>query len=489
LSLRTRLLIGLVSLAAVALGVAAVVTYEEQRSFLLTRLDQQVTHSELPVSAGLGLVHPPGRGSRPVRSASQTFQASGTYGLLLSAQGKVLQTRSFTYGEAAGSPPAIGTRFPVSQLRASRVHLFTVDSKAGSDLRYRVAAFSVVGGRVLVIAVPLREVDQTLQRLVLIEAMVGGAVILALVLLGWVVIRLGLRPLERIGRVASEIAHGDLSRRVDPANPQTELGRLGESLNEMLVQIEQAFADRVQSEDRLRAFLADASHELRTPLASIRGYAELFRLGAADDRESLERAMARIESEAARMGGLVEQLLLLARLDELPEMRMVAVDVVELAEQAVHDARAIAPGRRVSLLADDRVSVLGDPEQLRQVLANLTRNAVFHTADGSPIEVSVQRRDATAVIVVRDHGQGLPADGERRVFDRFWRAEGGRSRGPGGAGLGLSIVEAIVHAHHGSVEAGNAPGGGAAFTVTLATAPDEPPAEATNPGQSLAAAL
>jgi two-component system, OmpR family, sensor kinase len=488
LSLRTRLLIGLVALASLGLGAAALVTYEEQRSFLLTRLDQQVTHAELPVSVGLGLVHPPATRSAAVRPASQTFQVSGTYGVVLNAQGKVLQTRSFTYGESAGPPPAIGAGFPVSQLHASDIHLFTVGSKDGSGVRYRAAAFSLGGGRVLVIAVPLTEVDQTLQRLVVIEALVAGGVILALVALGWLVIRVGLRPLERIGRVASEIAHGDLSRRVDPANPKTELGRLGGSLNEMLGQIEQAFADRVQSEDRLRGFLADASHELRTPLASIRGYAELFRLGAVDDRASLERAMARIESEATRMGGLVEQLLLLARLDELPEMQMVPVDVVDLAEQVVQDARAMAPGRRVSVLADDGVSVLGDPAQLRQVLANLTRNAVIHSADDSSIEVTVRRRDGTAVIVVRDHGQGLPAGGERRVFERFWRADGGRSRGPGGAGLGLSIVEAIVHAHHGSVEAGNAPGGGAAFTVTLAAAPDDPRSDATLAGRSFAAA-
>jgi two-component system OmpR family sensor kinase len=166
----------------------------------------------------------------------------------------------------------------------------------------------------------------------------------------------------------------------------------------------------------------------------------------------------------------------------------VPVDVVDLAEQAVQDARAIAPGRQVSLLASGPVTVLGDPAQLRQVLANLTRNAVIHATDDSPIEVSVRRRDDTAVIVVRDHGPGLPADGERRVFERFWRTEAGRSRGRGGAGLGLAIVEAIVHAHHGSVEAGNAPGGGAAFTVTLATAPDGPSSGATTSARSLAGA-
>jgi two-component system OmpR family sensor kinase len=270
-----------------------------------------------------------------------------------------------------------------------------------------------------------------------------------------------------MGRVASEIAHGDLSRRVSPDNERTEVGRLGSSLNQMLVQIEQAFAARGESEDRLRRFLSDASHELRTPLASIRGYAELFRLGAANEPEELERAMARIEAEATRMGVLVENLLLLARLDELPEMRFVPVDLRELAEHAAQDTRAVAPRREVRLAANGAVRVLADPEQLRQVLANLTRNAVIHTPAETAIEISLRREGDRAVLEVRDHGPGLPADAGDRVFDRFWRTEGGRSRGRGGSGLGLAIVKAIVQAHHGEVHASNAPDGGAVFRVTL----------------------
>jgi two-component system OmpR family sensor kinase len=490
LSLRARLLVGLVALVAVGLAAAAVVTYEEQRSFLLTRVDQQVGDSRLPVSVALGLVHPGQPTTRSTGSgatsgqAPSTFQTSGTYGVLLDASGKVIETHSFTYGEAPPSPPALPAKPPISQFKSTRIRLFTVNSKSGSGLRYRAAAFSMPGGRVLVIAVPLREVDQTLARLILVEALVGGGVILGLVALGWVVIRLGLRPLERMGRVASEIAHGDLTRRVTPDNQRTEVGRLGSSLNEMLAQIEQAFAERGESEDRLRRFLSDASHELRTPLASIRGYAELFRLGAATEPEELELAMARIESEATRMGVLVENLLLLARLDELPEMRLAPVDLPELAEQAAQDTRTVAPQREVRLTADGDVRVLADPEQLRQVLANLTRNAVIHTPAETAIEINVRREGDRAVLEVRDHGPGLPADATDRVFDRFWRTEGGRSRGPGGSGLGLAIVKAIVQAHHGEVHAGNAPDGGAVFTVTLlviqasrhAGTPDEPTA-------------
>jgi two-component system OmpR family sensor kinase len=302
----------------------------------------------------------------------------------------------------------------------------------------------------------------------MVEGLVGGGVILALVLLGWVVIRIGLRPLERMGRVASEIAQGDLSRRVSPTDQRTEVGRLGRSLNEMLGQIERAFTARRQSEDRLRRFLADASHELRTPLASIRGYAELFRLGAADDPATLERAMARIEAEAARMGVLVEDLLSLAALDQAPERPRVPVDLGELAAHAAEDTRVTSADRDVLVDVDEpEVLVMGDPDQLRQLVANLMRNAVIHTPAGTPIEVGVHREDGLAHLDVRDHRPGLPDDAGDQLFERFWRTEGGRSRGRGGAGLGLAIVKAIATAHGGSVRAGNAPGGGACFAASL----------------------
>ena len=278
-------------------------------------------------------------------------------------------------------------------------------------------------------------------------------------------IRVGLLPLERIGRVASEIAHGHFDKRVTPANDRTEVGRLGTSLNEMLAQIEHAFTDRTRSEERLRRFLADASHELRTPLASIRGYAELFRLGAAREPAEIERAMGRIEAEATRMGGLVESLLLLARLEELPETPRVEVDLTNLAEHAAQDTRAAAPDREVLVHTEGKAQVLGDPEQLRQVLANLISNAVVHTPPATAIEVTVSSEDGHGVIEVRDHGPGLPPAAGGHLFERFWRPEEGRSRGRGGAGLGLAIVKAIVERHGGQVHAYN--DGGAVFRVTL----------------------
>ena len=354
---------------------------------------------------------------------------------------------------------------PLSTLRGP-LRLFTVSARGASDLSYRAAAF-MFSGDIVVVAVPLREVDDTLHRLVAVEALVGGAVIVALLLLGWIVIRLGLRPLERIGRVASEIAGGDLSRRVTPADPRTEVGRLGQSLNEMLGQIERAFADRERSEERLRSFLADASHELRTPLSSIRGYAELFRIGAAEDPQTLERSMARIEEETIRMGALVEELLLLAQLDQAPRPRQEPVDLSELVRQAADDIAVIAPEREIAVSAVPHATVLGDPDQLRRLLDNLTRNAVLHTPEGTAIELALVTDGVVATLSVRDHGPGLPSGAGERLFERFWRSEAGRRRGPGGAGLGLAIARAIARAHGGEVEGLAAPGGGALMRVTL----------------------
>jgi two-component system OmpR family sensor kinase len=270
-----------------------------------------------------------------------------------------------------------------------------------------------------------------------------------------------------MGQTADAIAGGDLSRRVSPATERTEVGRLGLALNAMLGQIEKAFAERQASENRLRQFLADASHELRTPLASIRGYAELFRIGAARKPADTEKAMSRIEDESERMGALVENLLTLARLDQVPEVARKPVDLAMLASDAAGDARAIAPDRQIELRAVSPVTVMGDASQLRQVLGNLVRNALVHTPAGTRIELSVQVVGSDAEVEVRDHGHGLPTDDTDALFERFWRADPGRGRGRAGAGLGLSIVAAIVAAHGGHVSAANADGGGAVFTIRL----------------------
>jgi two-component system OmpR family sensor kinase len=478
----------MVALVATGLAVAAFATYEEQRSFLLDRVDQQVFSALVPISNQLRLNFGrsvTGNGTRPEfpaflrnrhplggQAPGVTLLPPGTFGELRGPGGAVLRQRTFSYDGRSGPAPVLPSKLPISRL-GDRTHVFTVSTPDGS--RYRAVAFSL-GSDTVIVAVPEREAEQTLHRLVVVEVLVGAGVILALVLLGWLVIRIGLRPLERIGRVTSEIAGGDLSRRVVPADERTEVGRLGLSLNEMLAQIERAFDDRRESENRLRRFLADASHELRTPLSSIRGYAELFRLGAADDPDTLARAMARIEAEAARMGVLVEDLLLLAQLDQIPEPRRLEVDLRELAEHAADDTRVVVPEREIRLHADGPMPMLGDPDQLRQLLANLIQNAVIHTPPDSPIDLGLTRSGRCAILEVRDYGPGLPAGSVERVFDRFWRNEGGRSRGPGGAGLGLAIVQAIVHAHGGEVHAENADGGGASFRVVLPLAEIPAPA-------------
>ena len=324
---------------------------------------------------------------------------------------------------------------------------------------------------VTVVAAPMTDIDEALQRLLLLEALVIVIVLLALAAVAWAVVRVGLLPLDRMGHTAGAIAGGDLSRRVESTDPRTEVGRLGIALNAMLDRLERAFAERQASEDRLRRFLADASHELRTPLASIRGYAELYRMGAARETEDVERSMRRVEDEAARMGVLVEDLLTLARLDEIAEAPHAEVGLSALAGDAVEDARATAPDREIALARRRRRAiVLGDAHQLRQVLANLLRNALVHTPSGTPIEVLVSADGSAVRVQVRDHGPGLPNDDPAALFERFWRAEGGRERGKAGAGLGLAIVAAIVDAHGGSVDAANADGDGAVFSVVLPAA-------------------
>ena len=278
-----------------------------------------------------------------------------------------------------------------------------------------------------------------------------------------VVVRVGLLPLDRMGHTAAAIAGGDLSHRVETTDPRTEVGRLGAALNRMLDRLEDAFAAREASQERLRRFIADASHELRTPLVSIRGYAELYRMGAARDEEDVAKAMRRIEDEAARMGVLVEDLLTLARLDEVRAAPHGPVDLAQLARDAVDDARVDRARPRDHAARRRRARVTGDADQLRQVLVNLLRNALVHTPGGHADRG--HRRRLGRRSTVRDHGPGLPGDDPDALFERFWRSEGGRERGKGGAGLGLAIVAGIVDAHGGTVSAANAPDGGATFEV------------------------
>jgi two-component system OmpR family sensor kinase len=469
-SLRARLLAGLLALTAAGMLLAGGITYAEQRSFLYARVDDQTHQAQVQVLRALADQvgdeyrggprpggGPPGDGDGPLGTPA------GTYGKLLASSGKKLGEVTLPEGQGLTADPELPADPPLDTL-------FTVSGKGGDAARYRaLAQKDPRTGATLVVAVPFSEADQQLHRLLLVEALVIGAVLLVLGAAGWVVVRVGLLPLDRMGHAAGRIAGGDLSHRVEATDPRNEVGRLGIALNGMLDRLEEAFSRRKASENRLRQFIADASHELRTPLASIRGYAELFRMGAVNEPAEVARAMQRIEDEAARMGVLVEDLLTLARLDEVADAPHAEVDLAALAADAVDDARATAPDRELTLEAEP-ATVLADAHQLRQVLANLLRNALMHTPAGTPIEVGVRHDRDSVLLEVRDHGAGLPTEEPDALFERFWRAEGGRERGAGGAGLGLAIVAGIVDAHGGRVRAENAPGGGASFVLRLPAA-------------------
>lgn len=483
MSLRTRLIAGLLALATVGLLLLAGVTYAEQRHFLMSRVDDQARQASSwtrkdavsgvfplggPAGAGYGGERPPSDGDH-----GGPGPAGGTYIWVRTASGATTDVDCNCYDNSNPPewPASLGAGGP------------TTVKATNTGKSYRVYGTKLSNGDTKFAAVPLAETTDTLHRLLRISGLVIVGILVALGALSWWLVRIGLRPLERIGVTAGAIAGGDLSRRVEPATQKTEVGRLGLALNRMLDRLEDAFSKQKASEDRLRTFIADASHELRTPLASIRGYAELFRIGAARDEEGTEKAMNRIEAEAARMGVLVEDLLTLARLDEVREQIREDVDLGRLAGDAVDDARATAPDRDIELEHVGLGHVSGDPHQLRQVFANLLRNALVHTPAGTPIEVSVRDEDRCTVLEVRDYGPGLPTDENDALFERFWRAEAGRKQGKAGAGLGLAIVAGIVAAHEGSVSAANAPGGGARFTVRLPSGgnPRIPPAAAPEP--------
>jgi two-component system OmpR family sensor kinase len=312
-----------------------------------------------------------------------------------------------------------------------------------------------------------------LHRLSLIELFVTLGVLAALVALTLWVVRIGLRPLVAIERTAAAIGAGDLSRRVERAEPDTEIGRLGLALNAMLGQIESAFRAREASEARLRRFVADASHELRTPLAAVRAYAELFRRGASSRPDDLERAMSGIGRESERMSLLVDDLLLLARLDEGRPLEREPVALDEVVGEAVETARMVEPSRPISLETVDAV-VLGDRDRLRQVVDNLLSNVRSHTPAGSAVHVRVSRNGTDAVLEVEDSGPGLGAEEAEQVFERFHRGDPSRSRSSGGVGLGLSIVAAVAEAHGGTASARSTPGDGSTFVVTLPLLTDAP---------------
>jgi two-component system OmpR family sensor kinase len=391
----------------------------------------------------------------------------GTFGEIVTPTGSVVGGLSKDFPGPSGDDATTSLVLPGS-LQA-RTFLTTQGAGPGAGSSFRVyvdTAQNRGSGNLLIVALPLDEVNATSSQLLILELIAGAATTVIVLVATWLIVRRGLRPLERMGTMARAAAT-DLSRRVEPADGVTEVGQLGVAINAMLSQLEKAFAERAAGEQRLRHFVSDASHELRTPLTSMRGYAELLRRNPEMTETDVALATRRIEDEAARMGVLVDDLLLLARLDQGRPLERAPVDLGALVTDACADARATDPTRAITARIDAPAQVIGDEMRLRQVLGNVVRNALVHTPPASPVEVTLGIGGSTAILEVVDHGPGIPEENVPRIFERFQRVDPGRSRDQGGSGLGLSIVAAVVADHGGSIRVGHTPGGGATFRIEL----------------------
>jgi two-component system, OmpR family, sensor kinase len=468
LPVRAQLVVAmLVLLAAALFGTWWAATADMQR-YLLGQLDNRLTH------AAAGLDRAPRNPAGAFPGTSRFAPPVGSYAVRLTVDGRTYASDPVEDGSAGGGPA-----FPADPPAGGPP--FTVPSRDEDGPQWRMVSRSDPrSGASVLVAANEGEVDAAvgdLSREFLLIA-VGALVLMGTI--GYALVRSSLRPLEEVEQATEAIAGGDLSRRAPVRRPGSEVGRLAQSFNAMIERIESAFHARQASEasargseERMRRFVADASHELRTPLTSIRGYAELYRQGAVTEPDDVAGVLRRIEDQAARMGLLVEDLLLLARLDQQRPLEREPVDLGVLAVDAVHDAHALAPERTVALRlpqADDEpaeIPVLGDAARLRQVLGNLVHNALTHTPAGAAVEVRARVDAGSAVLEVADAGPGLPPEQADRVFERFYRADPARGRVSGGSGLGLAIVAAIVAAHGGAVEVDTAEGVGTTFRVRL----------------------
>jgi two-component system OmpR family sensor kinase len=451
-SIRLRVTLATVLLAALAVGAADVTTFTLLRRYFNHREDVSVR--QVAATAVIAL-------RNGQRLTLPTFAGTDRPALVevLDANGRVLQR--------VGSSEAADVNLPAGLLshpgRSQQIDAPNHDGPA-----FQVIAVPAPGNRTVVAATSLKAEVATLTRLFGLNVTVGAIVLALLALVASVVLTYSFRPLRRIATTADAIVAGDLAARVPEAPRRSEIGRVGTALNRMLGEIEAAFAQRDATEDRLRRFLADASHELRTPLTSIRGYAELFRRGAARRPEDLAQSMRAIEDEAARMSRLVDDLLLLARLDDARPLERVPFALDDLVEQAVDAARVVEPGRPFQFELFERPLVVeGDPGRLRQVLDNLLANVREHTPPGAPAYVSLRTEGGWAVLAVEDSGPGVSAEERELVFDRFFRPDVSRGREFGGAGLGLAIARSIVVAHGGEIAARPARPHGSVFEIRL----------------------
>ena len=462
MSLRARVLLGL-GVIALVFGVTAVVVPRITASYLLEQVDDQLAAADFPIRFAVPDTFdgsPPGGGGFD-DPAAPPERPSRIYVGLVDADAQVTPIFVPNFGDAGA--PAIDGGLALEQLEEGAY----TQPAGSSGVRYRMVSRTGDDGVALVVGLPLDDVDATVDRLIRIEVGALAMVLAVLALVAWWVIHLGVRPVKQMAAAATDIGAGDLSARVPEYPEATEAGQLGSALNQMLGRIEGEFDQRLRTEERLRQFAADASHELRTPVTTVRGYAELYRSGALEDPSELAEAMRRVEQESVRMGSLVDDLLRLARLDQGRELERSSVDLAALLADAGRDAQATDPERTVTVEVDGPVLVTGDERLLRQVVTNLTGNALVHTDPEVPVTLRARVDGDLAVLEVRDEGPGMTPEVAERVFERFFRADPSRSRHRGGSGLGLAIVEATVVAHGGEVMVTTAPEAGTTFRVTL----------------------
>jgi two-component system, OmpR family, sensor kinase len=464
LPLRTRLVAGMALLVALGLLAAGAAATSALRAYQLQRVDAQLSQAaQSPVLRAELDGRRSGRGGPGPRGRLP----GELHRVLLDADGAVVAEADAGPDDGRRDGPEVPD-LTAADARDRGLRPFTVPGT--DDGTWRVVAVPVqIAGQdaTVLLAADLEPVGDTAARLVALQLAVGAVVLAGVTVLASLLVRGSLRGLAEVEQAATRVAGGDLASRVPERHPATEVGRLAGSFNRMVSQLQSAFAAREASEQRLRRFVADASHELRTPLTAVRGFAELHRQGAVSGPDDVARLLRRIEDEATRMGLLVDDLLLLARLDEQRPLDLAEVDLTVLAADAVQDAAVVHPDRQVVLDAPGPVHVRGDEARLRQVVGNLLANACQHTPVTTPVRVRVRAHDGSAVLEVADEGPGMDAQTAARVFERFYRADASRTRASGGSGLGLSIVASLVRAHGGDVAVDSAPGRGSVFRVVL----------------------
>lgn len=481
-SLRNRLVLGVVILSTLGFITSGVVAQKQIESFLIHQIDDQlinVATGALPRVSLAGIVDDEfqERGGRQGRDDDDEVPQTPLDRVPTSTSLTLLDASGAVVGGIGGDLNTVSVRDYIAGYSPAEVaefegRPFTVNA-AGENFRVLALPLPSNLGSVA-IAQSLNDVNRTLSRLQWLFFFIGFVIVGLIALASRTMIKVGLKPLSEVENTAEKIAAGDLSARLPDAKPTTEVGRLTTSLNTMLARIEESFAIRKTSEDKLRRFVADASHELRTPLTAIRGFAELHRQGAVAGGEDTKQLLSRIEGESVRMGSLVEDLLLLARLDQAREMEHLPVDIAQITRDAVASAQAAGADHPISLTGDlDELYTLGDHNRIHQVVANLLANARTHTPAGTEIAVSIAEGADGVRIAVSDTGPGLSEEDQKRIFERFYRADSSRVRIDGeGSGLGLSIVDAVMKAHGGSVSVASELGKGSTFTLFFPRALD-----------------